>query len=61
MTINTTIMKENVGEVPELVKLAKSFKVGISLALVYNYDDISIEQPSSREMSKVADGVIKKI
>jgi radical SAM family uncharacterized protein len=58
VTINTTIMKENVGEVPELVKLAKELKVGISLALVYNYDDISIEQLSSREISKVANTLI---
>jgi MoaA/NifB/PqqE/SkfB family radical SAM enzyme len=52
-------MKENVGEVPDLVKLAKELRVGISLALVYNYEDISIEQLSSREISKVANTLVE--
>jgi len=58
VTINTTIMKENVEEVPDLVKLAKELKVGISLALVYNYEGISVEQLSSQEINKVANSLI---
>ncbi len=59
VTINTTIMKENVGEVPELVKLAKELNVGISLALVYNYEGVSIEQLSSREIGRIAHTLIE--
>ena len=59
VTINTTIMRENVGEVPDIVKLAKELKVGISLALAYNYEDISIEQLTSQEINKVANTLIE--
>jgi MoaA/NifB/PqqE/SkfB family radical SAM enzyme len=58
VTINTTIMKENVGEVPDLVKLTRDLNIGISLALMYNYEGISVEPLSSQEINKVANSLI---
>ena len=58
VTINTTIMKENVGDVPELVKLARELKVGISLAPMYSYEGISVEQLSDHELGRVAEMLI---
>ena len=58
VTINTTIMKDNVGEVPDLVKLARELKVGISLAPMYSYEGISVEQLSNPELGRIADTLI---
>jgi len=59
VTINTTIMKDNISEIPEIVKLAKELDVGISLAMVYGYENIEIESLTQNEIRNVVDELIK--
>jgi MoaA/NifB/PqqE/SkfB family radical SAM enzyme len=54
VTINTTIMAENIHEIEELVKLAKELDVRISLAVAYEYCNAEASAPASHEIRELA-------
>jgi MoaA/NifB/PqqE/SkfB family radical SAM enzyme len=54
VTINTTMMHENLSEIEDLVKLAKELNVGISVALAYEYCNASISALTTDEIAKVS-------
>ncbi|HEX9261099.1 MAG TPA: PTO1314 family radical SAM protein [Candidatus Bathyarchaeia archaeon] len=54
VTINTTIVAENIHEIEDLVKLAKELGVGISLAVAYEYCNAKASAPAGHEIREVA-------
>jgi len=54
VTINTTIMAENIHEIEDLVKLAKELNTKISVAVAYKYCNASASTPASHEIKKTA-------
>lgn len=50
VTINTTIMAENLHEIEDLVKLAKESNVKISVSLSYDYYNATTSAPSIKEI-----------
>ena len=59
VTINTTIMAENVHEVEDMVKLAKDLGVRIILSVAQNYLNIDTSAPQADEIKKVAERLIE--
>jgi radical SAM family uncharacterized protein len=59
VTINTTIMAENIHEVEDLVKLAKELDTGISVALAHEYCNAKASAPASREIRDLAEKLIE--
>jgi len=59
VTINTTIMAENIHEIEDLVKLAKELDVKISLALAHEYCKANASTPDSRKIKKIAGNLIQ--
>jgi radical SAM family uncharacterized protein len=47
VTINTTIMAENIDEIEGIVKMAKELDVGISLSLAHEYHSANASAPSA--------------
>jgi MoaA/NifB/PqqE/SkfB family radical SAM enzyme len=54
VTINTTIMRDNLHEIEDVVKLAKELHAGISLAIAYEYCDANVSAPTTDETTKIA-------
>ncbi len=54
VTINTTIMAENIHEIEDLVKLANELNTGISVALAHEYCNAKALAPTSNEIKKLA-------
>ncbi|MBY9013957.1 MAG: DUF3463 domain-containing protein, partial [Candidatus Lokiarchaeota archaeon] len=59
VTINTTIMAENIHEIEDLVKLAKELDITISLAVAYEYCNAKASAPASREIREIAGTLIE--
>ena len=58
VTINTTIMAENLHEIEGLVKLAKELGVKISVALAHEYCNTTATAPSAKEIAAVTEKLI---
>ncbi len=54
LTINTTIMAENIYEIEDLVKLAKELNVKISVAVAYDYYNAKASTATSHEINEIA-------
>ncbi|MGD0027894.1 MAG: PTO1314 family radical SAM protein [Candidatus Bathyarchaeia archaeon] len=54
VTINTTIMAENVHEIEDLVKLAKELDIKISVAVAHEYCNAEAYAPASHEIREIA-------
>jgi len=59
VTINTTIMTENLHEIEDMVTLAKELGVGMSVALAYEYCTASVSAPVADEISKIAKKLVE--
>ena len=59
VTINTTIMAENIHEIEDLVILAKDLGVRISLATAYEYCEAEASAPASREIKELAGRLVE--
>ena len=54
VTINTTMMAENIHEIEDLVKLAKELDTGISVAVAHEYCTVKASAPASHEIRELA-------
>ena len=54
VTINTTIMTDNLHEIEDMVKLAKELHTGISVAVAHEYCDANVSAPIADETTKIA-------
>ncbi len=54
VTVNTTIMAENVHEIEDLVKLAKELGIRISVAVAHEYCNAKASAPASHEIREIA-------
>jgi radical SAM family uncharacterized protein len=54
VTINTTIMAENIHEIEDLVKLAKELGTKISVAVAHKYCNAKVFTPASNEIKEIA-------
>jgi MoaA/NifB/PqqE/SkfB family radical SAM enzyme len=52
--INTTIMRDNINEIEDIVTLAKELHVGISVAVAHEYCNADASAPSLDEIAKTA-------
>jgi MoaA/NifB/PqqE/SkfB family radical SAM enzyme len=59
ITINTTMMTENLHEIEEIVKLAKELHTGISVAVAHEYCSTNASTPTAIETAKMAKKLIK--
>jgi MoaA/NifB/PqqE/SkfB family radical SAM enzyme len=59
ITINTTIMAENIHEILDLVELAKQLNVKISVAVAHDYGNCKALAPNSQEVSDVAGKLVE--
>jgi MoaA/NifB/PqqE/SkfB family radical SAM enzyme len=59
VTINTTIMAENIHEIEDLVKLAKELDTGISVAVAYEYCNAKASAPASHEIREIAGKLVE--
>jgi MoaA/NifB/PqqE/SkfB family radical SAM enzyme len=54
VTINTTIMSENIHEIEGMVELAKELNVRISVAVAHEYCNAATSAPAAKEVGAVA-------
>jgi len=54
VTINTTIMAENISEIEDLVKLANELDTGIAVSLAHEYCNAKASAPASHEIKELA-------
>ena len=59
VTINTTIMNENLYEIEDMVKLAKELNTKISLAVAHEYCGAKVSAPSADEIAKIAGKLVE--
>ena len=59
VTINTTIMAENVDEIESLVELAKELGARISVALAHEYCNVNASSATTGKTSKIAHRLIE--
>jgi radical SAM family uncharacterized protein len=59
VTINTTIMAENIHEIEDLVKLANELDTGISVAVAYAYCNAKASAPARHEVRELAGKLAK--
>jgi radical SAM family uncharacterized protein len=59
VTINTTIMAENIHEIEDLVKLANELDTGISVALAHEYCNAKASAPARHEIKELAGKLIE--
>jgi MoaA/NifB/PqqE/SkfB family radical SAM enzyme len=59
VTINTTIMTENLHEIEEMVQLAKELNVRISVAMAQEYCNATASLPSVEEIGKIAGKLVE--
>jgi len=59
VTINTTIMTENLYEIEDMVKLARELNTGMSVAVAYDYCNANVSAPTADEIAKIAKELIE--
>ena len=59
VTINTTIMAENIHEIEDLVKLSKELDIKISLAVAHEYCNSKASAPASDEIRELAGKLVE--
>jgi MoaA/NifB/PqqE/SkfB family radical SAM enzyme len=59
VTINTTMMAENIHEIEDLVKLAKELGVRISVAVAHEYCNAEASAPASHEIKEKAGKLVE--
>jgi MoaA/NifB/PqqE/SkfB family radical SAM enzyme len=59
VTINTTIMAENLHEIEDIVKLAKELHTGISVAVAHEYCETHVSAPTADETAKIAKKLVE--
>jgi len=59
VTINTTIMAENIHEIEDLVKLARELDIRISVAVAYEYCNAKASAPASHEIREIAGKLVE--
>ena len=59
VTINTTIMAENIDEIESLVGLAKELGTKISIAVAHEYCNVNASSPATGKTSKIAHRLIE--
>jgi MoaA/NifB/PqqE/SkfB family radical SAM enzyme len=59
VTINTTIMADNIHEIEDLVKLAKELDVKISLAVAHEYCNAKTSVPTGQEIKEIAGKLVE--
>src|SRR4030065_1445134 len=59
VTINTTIMNENLCEIEDMVKLAKELNTRISVTVAYEYCNAKVSAPTADEIAKIAGKLIE--
>ena len=59
VTINTTIMTENLHEMEDMVKLAKELDIGISVAVAHEYCNANVSTPAADEIAKITKELIE--
>ena len=59
VTINTTIMTDNLHEIEDIVKLAKELHAGISVAVAHEYCNANVSAPTADETAEVAKKLIE--
>jgi MoaA/NifB/PqqE/SkfB family radical SAM enzyme len=59
VTINTTIMADNLHEVEDIVKLAKELHTGISVAVAHEYCNTKVSAPTTDETAEIAKKLIE--
>ena len=59
VTINTTVMSENVDEIESLVGLAKELGTKISVAVAHEYCNANASSPAADKISKIAHRLIE--
>ena len=59
VTINTTIMAENIHEIEDLVKLAKELDIRISVAVAHEYYNAKASAPASHEIKEIAGKLVE--
>ena len=59
VTINTTVMAENVHEIDNLVQLAQELGTKISVAVAHEYCNANASSPATKEIPKIAHKLIK--
>jgi radical SAM family uncharacterized protein len=59
VTINTTIMAENIHEIEDLVKLANEMGVRISVAVAHEYCNAKVSAPASHEVREIAGKLVE--
>jgi radical SAM family uncharacterized protein len=59
VTINTTIMAENIHEIEDIVKLAKELGAQISVAVSHEYCNAKAPAPTTAEIAKIAKKLIE--
>ncbi len=59
VTINTTIMAENLHEIEEMVQLAKELKARISVAIAHEYCNAPLSAPTAKEIVQIAEKLVE--
>jgi len=59
VTINTTVMAENIDEIESLVKLAKELGAKISVAVAHEYCNANASSPAAGKIPKIAHRLMK--
>src|SRR3990170_3224068 len=59
VTVNTTIMAENINEIEDLVKLAKALDIKISVAVAHEYCNTKASAPTHNEIRATARKLIE--
>jgi len=59
VTINTTVMAENIDEVESVVGLAKELGIKISVAIAHEYCNANASSPAPDKIPKIADRLIE--
>jgi len=59
LTINTTVMAENVGEIESMVELAKELGTKISVAVAHEYCNANASSPAAGKIPKIAHRLIE--
>ncbi len=54
VTINTTVMAENLHEIEDMVRLAKDLNARISVAIAHEYCNATASAPTAKEISEIA-------
>jgi MoaA/NifB/PqqE/SkfB family radical SAM enzyme len=59
VTINTTVMAENVNEIEKMVQLAQELGIKISVAVAHEYCNANASSPATDEIPKIANQLVK--